>query len=275
MKIESLFDNYDSTNECLPLVVCTSYKRNLYRPNLDNSVAKQVDFKQYQLIRNTRSKNAECCDCHFCKIARLNGKNVPLPQDIFSYKSKRDEILNKSNKGEKVVKRCSNCFLNIKRGMNHACTKSSRVNNINNFVSNTFEPKQKEQLVSLLLKDAVKNKNDTESNLISSTQLKGGRSLNVTIGKNSRTEKLKRTLFSVEDFQKIKTSFNLSYKTTCGLASVIRTATKNLKIIEPGLKRKLLENNHSAHIARMVFAWFLKGFMKGWKPCKNISEKGF
>ena len=29
------------------------------------------------------------------------------------------------------------------------------------------------------------------------------------------------------------------------------------------------------HIAQNIFAWFLKGFMKGWKPGKNISGKGF
>lgn len=86
--------------------------------------------------------------------------------------------------------------------------------------------------------------NDGEKT-IKLTQPHGGQPLTIIVGANNVRTKLKETLLSLEDFRKLQANFNISQKTTCGIASTLRVATKNFKIIEPNLKTKLQSANHA------------------------------
>lgn len=55
---------------------------------------------------------------------------------------------------------------------------------------------------------------------------------------------MQKSLFSVNDFSKIKTDLNVSYRAVYGIAAALRTATKNINIVETGLKLKLPQKTH-------------------------------
>ncbi|CAH0562788.1 unnamed protein product [Brassicogethes aeneus] len=221
------------------VVVCAACKRNLYRSNLRKEQIKPIDFSQFRLTRSTSSRD-KVCECHFCKIAKTFGKRAPLRQNVFSIK--KIKTIKKKEAPSSDRRRCSVCYTLYGKGKRHICKSSDPVENIKNCVK-SLETKQKEQIAALVLKDIVKNKNDLDHDKknIALSQQKGGQKLNIYIGK--QPNKVKKTLLSVEDFIKIKTSYNLSYKTTCGIASALRIATNNLKVIEPNMKLKLLDVN--------------------------------
>lgn len=238
-KLLDLFDSYDEKNECLPRVVCPSCKGNLYS-NIDRDRITQIDFSQFRLKKETRLNKFNNCECHFCELARTNGNKKIIPKNVFGTERKCDPNAKSCNsKKYEITKHCSKCFSVIQKGKSHICKTSKVVDNVQN-ITNTFELKTKEQLTSGLIKKVIKEKGDATSTKL--LQPKGGNFLTVTIG---NSKKPKETLFSIKDFQNIRTQFNLSYKATIGIATAIRTATKNLKIIEPYLKRKLIDANHT------------------------------
>ena len=160
-----------------------------------------------------------------------------VPKNVFSTERKSYLSKKKLNKLE-IIKKCSKCASVIQKGKSHICKKSVIVNNIKESLKN-MELKTKEQLTSSLLKDVTKIKGESESVKLSKAQ--GGKPLRVSIGS---VKNPKETLLTIDNFQNIRTTFNLSYKVTSGIETAIRVATKNAKIIEPNLKRKLLDKNH-------------------------------
>lgn len=65
----------------------------------------------------------------------------------------------------------------------------------------------------------------------------------MTIGQVALSSKSQ--LFSAEEFQKLQTDLHLSQKKTLEVAAALRVVTKNRKVVEPHLKQKLFQQNHS------------------------------
>lgn len=63
---------YDTSDDRLPLVICNSCKRDLYRIKNDNQkTVKLPDFTNLtSLKKSTRSNRHNSCDCHICQLAR-------------------------------------------------------------------------------------------------------------------------------------------------------------------------------------------------------------
>lgn len=268
LKITEQFKTYDDQNECLPRVVCASCKTKLYSKN-DKTKITQIDFTQFKMKKKTRSTDDVKCECFFCDRARKNGMAKLSVNNVFG--SKRESRMEKEVIQKPVPdKRCSNCLSFIHKGKRHICTKATFVNNIRNCIQ-PVDIKFKEQVTSSLLKNVVQCKGVDKSNSVKLSQPQGGKYLQVTIGIGGQTKKQKETLFSVKDFQNIRNSFNLSYKVTSGIATAIRVATKNAKIIEPNLKRKLLDNTHTLdHLFDCKSLDFAK--VKGIINILNISQ---
>lgn len=104
-------------------------------------------------------------------------------------------------------------------------------------------PKHQEQIVSSILSKAqptTSDKSSANSNIIKIST--GGRPSRILLNPKSTNNDI---IFSTNDFKSMQANFNLSQKTTLGIATIIRKATANKKIIEPNLKRKLSDELHS------------------------------
>lgn len=123
----------------------------------------------------------------------------------------------------------------------HKCNLTSCYLNITEAVTSAGS-KTADQVVSSLLK---KKASESGSNIktVSLVQPRGGRNLQVTIGQVTSTSK--RQLFSVDEFRKLQTDLHLSQKKTLEVAAALRVVSKNRKVVEPHLKQKLCQQNHS------------------------------
>lgn len=236
--------NLDSllSDERLPKVICTSCKRIIYRKisekdseSANSEPLRLPDYSKFQKpILCTRSQTGKCCECYLCELARWN-VTKPL-------------LTGKKSSSPKCVKLCSKCFIVPKRGTPHKCTKAATIRNLHGYVDNSLGQKLKEQLTVTLVKD-ISNKQlvgEKKQDLpISLTQPAGGKAMKIIVNPSSNATARATTphLLSGQDFVKIKTQFNLSSKTTLGIASALRVASKKRTIIEPGLKKTLERKN--------------------------------
>lgn len=126
-----------------------------------------------------------------------------------------------------AVKTCPNCLSAIARGKNHHCTLTSRLENVQNFIQDSG-PKFRDQVISQLV--TAKMMENGKEKSMTLTQPRGGQPLTITVGANIVENRKKRTLLSVEDFRNLQSSFNLSQKTTCGIASTLRISKSNCSL---------------------------------------------
>lgn len=250
VKIKSIFNKYDYSNECVPCVICESCRKNIYRFNSASDSVEQIDFSQYRLKDSVKLNTSVICDCQFCTIAKQNGMKVSPTRKVFFKKSKQVEnvrIEKVSEKVNEVEKKCLKCFSIIAKGKAHDCKPTNRVNNLKDSIEKSLDPKEKEQLTSSLLKTMACNTNESKkyAKTLTLSQLKTGKKLSVTVGKNRRANKLNQSLLTIDDFKKIQLSYNLSLNTAIGIAKSFRVSTNNRKIIEPGLKENLILANHA------------------------------
>lgn len=98
-------------------------------------------------------------------------------------------------------------------------------------------PKVVEQVVSSLLKRKI-DENEGNNATLSLTQSRGGQCLQVTVGREKKTNTFGGSLLSASDFLKIQSWFHLSQREVLGIAQAFRVATRNSKLIEPRLKKK-------------------------------------
>jgi hypothetical protein len=120
------------------------------------------------------------------------------------------------------------------------------LSNIKNYISDSASNKFKEQIISSLVKDKLTDEHKTKSATLSLIQPNGGQSLTIVVKPtNAEQGSSKQQLLSAKDFLKLQANFNLSQKTTCGIASAIRVATKKRKAVEPNLQKKLSIKIHS------------------------------
>lgn len=256
IKIKESVPKYDSQNDCLPCVLCINCNSNVYR---GVKIKEQPDFSSFVTRKETRGQRSASknpCECHLCNLARLrSGTNLAgnfesvSPSKPVTFVGSPNSKASRHGRVTKVEKRCNKCLSKLKPGATHRCNKTSRLNNIATFLeeSESDSSKSKQQLAAKLLKQVgatKKNAGDGKNkSAISLSQLRG-KPLNVCLNaKESNT--FCKNLLTAEDFNKIKTSFQLSCRTTVGIASVIRVAVKKRNIVEPNLKKNLQKLTHN------------------------------
>lgn len=114
-----------------------------------------------------------------------------------------------------------------KRGTAHKCTKAATITNLHSYVDNSLGQKLKEQLTVTLINN-ISNKQAGEEKRqdqpISLTKPAGGKAMKIIVNPscNAAASTSTTSYLSGQDFVKIKTQFNLSSKTTLGIASALR-----------------------------------------------------
>ena len=67
--------------------------------------------------------------------------------------------------------------------------------------------------------------------------------MKISINSNLKNESLKKHLFSIEDFKKLKIAMNLNIRSVCEIASTMRVASKRRNIVQKNLKKELLSSS--------------------------------
>lgn len=133
------------------------------------------------------------------------------------------------------------------KGIRHNCSSIKTLyKNANNVLDKIPSQKIKERLVTTLLRNVVSTKEPSQSGEIILSSAAGGSGIPVVMGRtNLRSYKKSQSQpISTEDFLDIEKSLSLSRNKTLALASKLRSATKTRFIVEPGLKKELLERSH-------------------------------
>lgn len=233
--VEKLF-NCDLQDERLPTAICSACQIRLYatlkekeseREKLNS--LKLPDYSKYKKIpKATRSQENKLCDCYLCNLARKPG-HVNFGRDESDERQKN------------VINDCVKCGIQLENGK---CDCSRQYNNLKERVSD-LSTKEKEHLVSSLLKDisVTKNLNENRSATSISLSQERGKPLNVTLIPNRSN--LKRKRIDADDILKVATNFDLSTNKVHGIASALRTATNDRLLLQPNLKQNLFDLNHS------------------------------
>lgn len=104
--------------------------------------------------------------------------------------------------------------------------------------------KVQSQVISSVLKQKFNENKENVSSNVSLSQLQG-RPLQIQFKNTKDNSSLKRPLLSVNDMANIQTNLNLSNRKINSIASALRVASCNRKVIESGLKTKLATKAHS------------------------------
>lgn len=107
--------------------------------------------------------------------------------------------------------------------------------------------KATEQVASSLIKRKIDSKDNstTATSTLSLAQTRG-KPIRIAVGKQVNDRSLKREILSTDDFLKIQLSLKLSQRKTLAIATALRVATKNAKVVEPNLQQKLSVKSHCA-----------------------------
>lgn len=101
--------------------------------------------------------------------------------------------------------------------------------------------KVQNQIISSTLKRKITKTTDSTKTPLLVNQVRG-KPLKININPKVSKEK---TVIKSSDWKKIQTRYSLSQNVSTGIATMLRTATKNRKIIEPNLKQNLSDEIHS------------------------------
>lgn len=215
-KINRLFVYNVSVDEHLPNAICSKCLTKLYRAES----LEAPNLSEFRKLACTRSAGHSNHNCTICKIV-----TQPLFQNVQIIRA----IKNPSK--ENVQQR----------------KKETEPTNFEKILKSIKQltQKEKDQLISILLKEKAEDKNTDRSSKTFTTSLsqRAGRPLRISIG--SKLEKSDQPVLSTNDMKMMKTSYNLSQNTTIGIAAFIRRKTRKRKIIEPNLKKHLADSIHS------------------------------
>lgn len=168
---------------------------------------------------------------HTCLVCEIGSASL---KDYLSLHSPKSPIGRPSTTSAfhlpSAITLCSFCLSEISKGKPHVCTKTSRVDNLKSII-NCCDDNTGEKLASYVIKDKALKSEDKEN--IPLTQ-SAGQAMKVKIVKKANESK-KGTLFTHDDILKIKTSRGMSLRGTLELAQNLRSASKNRKVISPGL----------------------------------------
>ena len=214
----------------LPSVLCKSCNLilNLYdKGNFERKI-RLFDHSQIQGSSMLTREHT----CTVCEIgsALFGNKNFPRS-------GKGRPTLASDKETPTPIKICSFCFSQSSPGRTHICTNATREKNL--FAAVLKNEKTGEKIASSVLKQKFENKKAKNLKLIQ----KSGRHMKVTItGKKDKENK--ETCLTNNDMLRIKSSIGLSGRETIELAKNLRSAAKNRKFVQPGLKNKLHSNIH-------------------------------
>ena len=219
-------------NNRLPKVLCGTCRKKVYA-NLSLEPCQKINLPDFSRFEGGEIASEGKCQCHLCFLAReIKFPGISSSNNNETIKFKKSKF----NLKKIMFKRCNNCLSIIKRGIRHDCNSRTKIQNVQSLCND----KEKQQLTSTLIHE-MKNCNlaaNKDPNVINLTNLNGGRPMRVTV--NSKLNSSKKSVqISAENFSKIKTRFNLSAKTSKGLAGALRAATKNRKLIEPGVRESI------------------------------------
>lgn len=141
-------------------------------------------------------------------------------------------------------KRCNLCFSVIGKGKPHNCNSESRFQNLTDCILQT-PSKTQSQILSSVIKEKFNENEENRDSHLSLSQIHGPQFHVAVEKKIFMDHSLKRPVLSTEDLVNIKTDLNLSNRAITSIASSLRVAANNRKIVEPGLKSKLFAKAHS------------------------------
>ena len=123
------------------------------------------------------------------------------------------------------------CFSPIYRGCNHDCTSNTKLNNLKALTTQV----EKEKFAGEVMGDAA-------SSLDATNLITGDRHMSVTVTTSS--SKVANTdIISHNDIKHMQTRSGLTKNQTVRICSDLPLISKNRKLIQPGLKEFLHENN--------------------------------
>ena len=252
---EHVVDGLDRNDERLPVVLCgTCYMAVCeMRKGIFGRKLEIFDHSKIATSRVTRSVSTmalQQCTCIVYEVAKSVPSNLNKAAGGKAMKTKKKrgrpsmDVLpsaSKNKPAEDTLYLCSICLSSVRRGLDHCCTKSKRIQNIND-LANIGTPKTKEKVASALVRRKLAETQIVTSTPSATVTLASslGRPL-VLFANGSLRKKLR---FTAEDVSTIQTDMHLSNKQTLQLASHIRTVAACRTAVQPHLKQILHRHNH-------------------------------
>lgn len=213
--------NFSFLNDLWPSVMCYSCR------NAVNEARKGIfkrQFKGYNLDEAEKTKYSikTCCKCFFCSIVQ---KEIPTPSTLHKENRRR----NKSILPTKI--RCDKCLSEIKRGINHKCSKATLVSQAKRIL------KENNVEEALIAKFVVEKKKENVHNL--TVKNFKGKPTTVFLEKPSKVDP-----FTLTDMMEIQKDITGSDKKSIKLLKKLR---KKKMSIEPNLFAKLSNKIDEVH----------------------------
>lgn len=229
-KLLEICSDYNPSDERIPAVLCNFCKINVYKCYKNKNKIKVPDlYSEFApLPKTTRQSENITCVCKLCEMVGYN--SVP------------NFCLNNDKRKNKKIKKCT-CISDASG--KHKCSTNVLLQNVKQKIDAECNVKDKEKLVSSLLKDIVKENNASETG--EQKEIKNQITLSQFHGKPLKVEikpkEVPSSQISVDSLYKLQNKMNCSDNTLINkIVPEIRKGN-NYKIIEPKLKSKLMEKN--------------------------------
>lgn len=223
--------DFKRNDDRLPASVCVGCKFKVIKANnankdeLGNIIPTYIEFYSSRLLRSSSKKK---CACTLCTIVQ---------DGYWKFKG----TLN-ANRAPKTIRQ--NHMNIVKNGKSVSVVGEVEVyNDLKDRIIKELTPKQREHLLSDLIKDTKKAKSVTDvQREVSLSQIRG-RSLRIAL--NPKNRKPKVTQISASDMVKVQTNRGFSLNEMLGIAKDLRVSSSSRKLFEPNLREKLSVSNHT------------------------------
>lgn len=244
---------YNANDSRLPNGICNGCRTKLLRvkngqavdiPNLSQFYVSKIH------TRSTVVSKDGICDCNICKTVRtpiLKKDEENSEQRMFMsietiwFTSKQFVntyyLTGKPRKGPEFLKLCSYCYSIINPGRSHSCNQSTRATNLSSIIQDSLTTGERDQIISTLLRNKVNEVGKPGDNQEISIATLTGKPIRVIVNPTSQSDRTDN--FTISDIQNIQANYNFTQNETLGIASWIRTSSKNRKAIEPNLKEHI------------------------------------
>lgn len=180
------------------------------------------------------------CPCVVCGIARSKSTNLGGTAGIEKQPRGRPSSSNAfATEKPKAITICSKCLTQLRKGVSHVCTATSRADNIQSFVATSPTTATKDHVAAAILKE---KESDSGTSNFKLSHVTGGRPSSVEMNP-SQESKLKQPVFTHEIMSDMQNSLNLSDRKVLKVSKTMREATGR-KAIEPHLKSMLQNKSH-------------------------------
>lgn len=227
-RLEKLFDKIEVLDERFPAVVCGSCRVKLVKngeqiPKMFPHLAEYESFKSLESLKK-RVNLKGSCDCKLCVKVRSR-KGISTIKNHVKASGK---------------KQCVTCSKLLSRGLNHIC--SSKVENVVEMIEKKFEQKEKDQILTSLLKSRLENMDEKRrgEKSIKLAQVRG-KPLPVIVHPAKTKELSPMPTTKMAELQR---NFNFTNRQTIGIAKAFREGVKNRKAVENNFEKKLNIGSH-------------------------------